>query len=81
MTIKQQSFTQSIEAYLKTNESWLTDDDLPVITALRAMARELDKELTSTMLSQYGLHFRALDKKRPTAVEDDELEILLRGNG
>lgn len=81
MSVDKKTFTESVEAWIEANDDWLTDDDLPDVTALRQMAKALDAEMTATMLSQYGLFLRALKKRKPAVFDEDELESLLTRNG
>lgn len=72
-------FTTAVARFKKSAKDWLTDDDLPALTALEHMAKELDKEVTPQMLGPFGIAYRnLLSRKPPKASEDDELEKALR---
>lgn len=78
MEIEVKSFTKAVEEFLKEADWWLTEEDYPATVALQHMAAQLDIEMTPALLSQYGLTYRSLLKKRPAAEpETDELEDLL----
>lgn len=76
------TFTTSIEAFVESAE-WLSDAHLPAVTALRAMAAQLDSgDLAPALLGQFGLMYRALLKEAPREdSEVDALEAALEGAG
>lgn len=58
------TFTEAVEAYL-ANADYLTDDDLPMVTALRQAARELDSSgVQAALLNVFGVTYRTLQKRR-----------------
>jgi len=60
------TFTESVDAYIAANTSWLSEDH-PAVVTLAALAAVLDTEITAAMVAQFGVTFRALDKERPSA--------------
>lgn len=76
--MQQKTFTEAVLDFIRSS-SWLTDVDEPAVTALLAMADELDKSITPAMLAQYGLTYRNLLSRSPVmADEQDELAKLLK---
>ena len=72
-------FTTAVIRFKRSASDWLTDDDLPALVALEAIARQLDEQMTPQLLAQYGLTYRALLTRKPkAAAEEDELEKALR---
>lgn len=83
MTIEVPStHTEAVDAFLASAD-WLTVEDLPAVTALKTIAMELDTgPFQAAIMSQYGLHYRALLKRRPPdAPQGDELEDLFGAEG
>lgn len=76
-----ETFTQAVDKFLKAAKPWLSDEDYPATVSLQHMAKQLDKEMTPALLSQYGLAYRSLLKKKPTDASDDgdELDELIPG--
>lgn len=74
------TYSESVDRFLAT-ASWLTDEDLPAVTALKMIALELDTgAFQAAIVSQFGLHYRALLKRKPAVVPtQDPLEALLDG--
>jgi hypothetical protein len=73
------TFKYAVRKFKKSAEDWLSDEDFPAVQALEAMAKELDVKMTPALLSQYGLAYRSLMKKKPgTGAEDgDELDDII----
>lgn len=71
-------FTQAVEKFLG-NAPYLSDEHLPSIVSLQAIAEELDSgKVTPAMLAQFGLTHRALLKANPeTAAHDDEVDQII----
>lgn len=68
------TFTESVETFLTDAAEWLTDEDSPAVVFLQQTAAQLDVKMTPALLSQYGLMYRSLLKKKPEQVEhEDEL--------
>lgn len=76
------NFQSAVKGFLSSAD-WLTDEDLPAIMVLRAVAAELDAggKLSPALVAQFGLTHRALLKRKPTAApeDNDPLETALRG--
>ena len=73
-------FTTSINKFIKASP-WIGPTDAPAVASLKAMAKELDTAefLSPAMLSQFGLSFRALQKRAPAEdAAEDEFEAALR---
>ena len=70
--------TDAVERFLES-ASWLTAEDAPAVTTLRALAERLDTdpEPQAAMFSQYGLVYRALLKRSAGPAEKDPLETML----
>jgi hypothetical protein len=76
-----QTFTEAVDKFVDASDSWLTDEDAPAVATLQASAEALDKELTSALLAAYGVAYRALLARKPTASATvDPLEALLSGS-
>lgn len=72
-------FRYAVRKLKKATEGWRTEEDYPAIQALEAMAEELDRQLTSQILSQYGLTYRNLLSRKPQGTPElDPLEAALR---
>ncbi|MGW9346033.1 hypothetical protein ACWGR3_31315 [Streptomyces albidoflavus] len=59
------TFIYAVRKFKKSAASWLSDEDLPAVVALEAMAKELDVKMTPALLSQYGLAYRSLLARAP----------------
>jgi hypothetical protein len=58
------TFSEVVDDYI-TQADYLTDDDTPAISALRAMAEELDSGTrTPAMFNVFGVTLRALQKRK-----------------
>ena len=73
------TFTSAVDKFLKAAKSWLSDEDYPATVSLQHMAKQLDTEMTPALLSQYGLAYRSLLKKKPQdhSEDGDELDDLI----
>lgn len=72
------TFIYAVRKFKKSAADWLSEEDAPAVVALEAMAKELDQKMTPALLSQYGLAYRSLLKRKPTGeTERDELEAAL----
>lgn len=72
------TFAYAVRKFKKSAADWLTDEDSPAVIALEAMAKQLDVKMTPALLSQYGLAYRSLLKRKPSGdAEMDELEKAL----
>lgn len=69
------SFTSSVETFLKSAKPWLTEEDTPAMVSLQHMAKALDEEMSPALLSQFGLAYRSLLKKKPGDAGDDGDEL------
>jgi anthranilate phosphoribosyltransferase len=73
------SFRTAVSRFKKAAAEWLSDEDIPAVQALEAMARELDRKMTPTLLSAYLVAYRALLARKPSGPPaEDELEKALR---
>lgn len=72
------TFETATETFL-LQATWLGDDDLPAVVALREAAKELDSNgVQAALLNTYGVTYRNLMKRRAgTDYEVDPLEALL----
>lgn len=59
------TFSESVSRFLETAD-WLDDSHGPSVMALRALAVELDREVTAALVAQFGLLHRSLLKERPS---------------
>lgn len=72
------NFTASVEEFL-ANADWLNAQHAPAVAALKALAIELDREVTAALVAQFGVLHRSLLKERPKVeTEHDPLAELLR---
>jgi hypothetical protein len=72
------NFAEAVEEFLASAD-WLTAQHAPSVAALKALAVELDKEVTAALVAQFGVLHRSLLKERPSVVPDvDPLAELLR---
>ena len=73
-------FVEAVEQFIE-NETWLTAAHAPSVVALRAVAIELDREVTAALIAQFGVLHRSLLKERPgmQAEESPFAELLRRG--
>ena len=72
------TFKYAVSKFKKSASEWLTDEDYPALQALEAMAEALDAKLSPSILSAYGVAYRALLARRPTGeTVRDELEEAL----
>jgi hypothetical protein len=69
------SFISSVETFLESAAPWLLPEDIPAVVSLQHMAKALDEEMTPALLSQFGLAYRSLLKKKPTDTGDDGDEL------
>lgn len=60
------TFRYAVRRFKKSASSWLTDEDYPAVTALEAMAVELDKHVTSALANSFGQAYRALLARKPS---------------
>lgn len=61
----------AVRAFLKSADAWLTDEDLPALTTLLALAKMMDTgQATPALISQYGLTYRSLLKRKPPAAPE-----------
>ena len=69
----------AVNRFIKASP-WLSDEHLPAVTALLAMAETLDKDgVSPSLMGAYGQTFRSLQRQSPAAEpEEDELEGLLK---
>lgn len=76
--MSRQTFTESVEKFVKAANSWLTDEDAPAVATLEAAAEALDAELTSALTAAFGVAYRALLARKPaSSAEVDPLDALL----
>lgn len=72
------TFTEAVDEFLISADSWLLPEDAPAVAALQGSAAALDIEITPALLSAYGLTYRNLLRRKPAdSPEADELEGLL----
>lgn len=73
------NFTESVEQFL-ADATWLDATHAPSVAALRAVAKELDFEVTAALIAQFGVLHRSLLKEKPSRVvnEDPLVELLRR---
>lgn len=72
------NFAESVETYI-ADAYWLNASHAPSVVALRALAIELDREVTAALASQFGVFYRSLEKARPgNSVAEDPMEKMLR---
>lgn len=72
------TFSQAVSRFLET-ATWLDDGHLPSVMALRALAVELDREVTAALVAQFGLLHRSLLKAKPVeAAAANPFEELIR---
>ena len=70
-------FRQAVEAFIDAND--FGPMDMPMVTALRKAAEELDTNgVQSALLNTFGVTYRTLLKEREEAAADP-LEALLSG--
>ncbi len=74
------SFTEAVEEFVEAAD-WLGPEDMPAVTALEQAAYELDSNgVQAALLNTFGLTYRNLMKKRPSAQSEvNELDDLLDG--
>jgi hypothetical protein len=71
-------FVEAVQQFVE-NETWLNAAHAPSVVALRAVAVELDREVTAALIAQFGMLHRSLLKERPgVQVASDPLAELLR---
>jgi hypothetical protein len=71
-------FVEAVQQFID-NETWLTAAHAPSVVALRAVAIELDREVTAALIAQFGVLHRSLLKERPgMQVEESPFAELLR---
>lgn len=72
-------FAESVEEFL-ASATWLGAEHAPAVIALRALAIELDREVTAALVAQFGLLHRSLLKEKPKSVVDTDplAELLTR---
>lgn len=71
-------FTEAVKVFL-AEADWLTASHAPAVAALKAVALELDREVTAALIAQFGVLHRSLLKERPKVeIEVDPLAELLR---
>lgn len=74
----QMNFVKSVESFL-ADAYWLNASHAPSVAALKALAVELDREVTAALIAQFGVLHRSLLKEKPREVVDtDPLAELLR---
>lgn len=72
------NFQTAVNDFLETAD-WLSASHAPSVAALKALAIELDKEVTAALVAQFGVLHRSLLKERPKVeTEHDPLAELLR---
>lgn len=72
------NFSEAVDTFLNAAD-WLDDSHAPSVIALQAVARELDIEVTGSLVAQFGLLHRSLLKAKPDVVlSSDPMEALLR---
>jgi hypothetical protein len=59
------TFAESVSRFLETAD-WLDDSHGPSVMALKALALELDREVTAALVAQFGLLHRSLLKSKPS---------------
>lgn len=70
--------TAATNKFLREAKPWLTPEDAPMVTGLKMLAAQLDREFQAALFTQYGVTYRTLLKKKPeSAGEKDPLEGLL----
>jgi len=69
------TFKYAVRKFKTEAKSWLTDEDFPALIALENMAKALDEKMTPALLSQYGLAYRSLLKRKPGEVTEDGDEL------
>lgn len=76
-------FSLAVTRFKRSARGWLTPADAPAVTALVEIARLLDDgDPTPAMLAQFGLTYRSLLKREPTASDpEDAFEAALREDG
>lgn len=73
-------FVEAVQQFIE-NETWLTAAHAPSVVALRAVAVELDREVTAALIAQFGVLHRSLLKERPGMQPEESpfAELLRRG--
>jgi hypothetical protein len=75
------SFTESVDTFLE-GATWLTDVDIPMVTALQKAAEELDSNgVQAALLNTFGVTYRTLlkragDSHGPVSEEEEFLNGL-----
>lgn len=59
------TFSGSVEIFVTSASSWLSDADAPAVQTLRALAALLDKEPTAALANSFGVAYRALVAREP----------------
>lgn len=78
-----QTFAEATEEFVRAAD-WLGPEHAPAVATLRLSAAQLDRELTSALLGQYNLTYRALLRAQPVdpdAADPLELELRAREAG
>lgn len=80
--MSKETFVEATEGFLKVVDN-LGDGVLPLVVALRQMAKALDEDgVTATLVNQYRLTYLAIKELTATDnIEEDPLEQLLTRGG
>lgn len=74
MLARNNTFRGAVDVYVTQNESWLTDDDAPLVTSLYKCAEALDIRLTAAVLTQFRLVIGDLHMRKPVAHAEKKQE-------
>lgn len=63
--IRNATYEQSVDIWVTDNEDWLTDSELPLVTALFKAAQTLDSRTTASLLGEFRQVARELHRRKP----------------
>lgn len=74
MMIRNATYEQSVDVYVSANEDWMTDSELPLVTALFKTANALDSRVSAALLGEFRQIMRELHRRKPGVPLSEKLD-------
>lgn len=79
--VRTATYVESVHIYVSSNDTWMTDSETPLVTALYKTAEVLDNRTTASLLGEFRQVMRELHKRKPgvpVSQKLDEFEELMQ---
>lgn len=72
--IRNATYVQSVHIYVSSNDDWMTDSEVPLVTALYKAAEQLDNRTTASLLGEFRQAIRELHRRKPGVPLEKKLD-------